>query len=162
MALTCRVAVDLDGAEQDVGGLHVAVQHPALVQGVQAGADLPDDVERLRDGQRLVLQPVGERALVGIRHDQERAGVLQLAGVVDRHDVGRLDLAQEAALLDEALPHVQVLGPVVGQHLDRDRAVELLVVGEPDGREGARPDATSHGVATEPGGDRHTCIMLQA
>ena len=67
-------------------------------------------------------EPVGEVALVGVRHHQEGAAVLQLAGVVDRDDVRRLDLAQEAPLLHEPLADLVVLGPVVGEHLDGDRA----------------------------------------
>jgi hypothetical protein len=66
-----------------------------------------------------------------------------------RHHVRRLHPAQEPALLDEARAHVVVVGPVVREHLDRDRGVELLVVGEPHRREATGADAAAHGVATE-------------
>ena len=92
-----------------------------LVQGLQPEPDLADHLERLRRGQPPDLEPVGERALVGVRHHQVGPAVVELAGVVDRHDVRRLHLAQEPALLEEPLPDVVVLGPVVGEHLDRDR-----------------------------------------
>ena len=150
-----------DGAEEHVGGLHVAVQHPALVQGGEALADLVDDRQRLRVAQPAELEPVRQRALVGVRHDEEGAFVVELTGVVDAHDVRRLHLAQEAALLDEALPDVEVPGPVVGQHLDGHRRVEVLVVGEPHGRERPGPDATAHRVTTETRGSGHVGIIVQ-
>ena len=54
------------------------------------------------------------------------------------------------------MPDVVVLGPVVRQHLDRDRRVELLVVGQPDGGETAGADAPSDGVAAEAAGRADT------
>ena len=156
-----RAAAVLDRAEQHVGRLHVTVQDAAVVQRAEAPADLGQHGEGLRRLQRRQLEPVGQRALVGVRHHEERALVGELAGVVDRDDVGRLDLAQEATLLDEALADVQVAGPVVGEHLDRHGRVEVLVVGEPHGREGPRPDATAHRIPTETRGSRHPGIIVQ-
>ena len=92
-----------------------------LVQGTEAEPDLADHLERLVAGQAADLEPVGERALVGVPHHQVGPAVVELAGVVDRHHVRRLHLAQEPALVDEPLLHVVVVGPVVGEHLDRDR-----------------------------------------
>jgi len=143
----------VDGAEQDVGRLDVAVQHAAVVQRLESLRHLPHHLDRLRHGQAADLEPVGQRALVGVGHDQVGAAVAELAGVVDGHHVGRLDPAQEAALFDEAGADVVVVGPVVGEHLHRDRGIELLVVGQPDRREAACPDAAADGVATQPIGD---------
>ena len=156
-----RAAGALDGAEEHVGGLHVAVQHAAVVQRREALADLAHHVERLRTVEGGQLEPVGERALVGVRHDEVGAAVGELARVVDGHDVGGLDLAEEAPLLEEALADVEVLGPVVGEHLHGHGRVEVLVVGEPDRGEGSRPDATTHRVATETRGSRHVGIIVQ-
>ena len=114
----------LHGAEQHVGGLDVAVHDSLLVQRGQAEPDLADHLERLVARQAAGLEPVGERALVGVPHHQVGPAVVELAGVVDGHDVRRLDLAQEPALVDEPLLHVVVVGPVVGEHLDGDRGVE--------------------------------------
>jgi hypothetical protein len=75
--------------------------------------------------------------------------------------VRRLDLAEEAALLEEALPDVQVTGPVLREHLDGDRGVEVLVVGQPDGRERPRTDATAHRIPTETRGSGHPGIIVQ-
>ena len=139
-----------DAAEQHVGRLHVAVHDVAVVQGLETGPDLAHDLHGLGDGQALDLEPVRERPLVGVRHDEVGPAVVELAGVVHGDDVGRLDLAEVAPLLLEPLPDVRVLGPVVREHLHRDGRVQLLVVGEPHGREGTVADPPPHHVAPEP------------
>ena len=63
--------------------------------------------------------------------------------------------------LEEALADVVVAGPVVRQDLDGHRRVEVLVVGEPHGRERPGPDATAHRVATETRGSGHVGIIVQ-
>ena len=109
------------GSEQHVARFDVAVHHALLVQRTEAESDLADDLERLVARQAADLEPVGEGALVRVRHHQVRPPVVELAGVVDRHHVRRLHLAQEPTLVDEPLLHVVVVGPVVGEHLDGDR-----------------------------------------
>lgn len=64
--------------------LHVAVQHPVVVECLEPQPDLPDHLERLADRQPRDLEPVGERPLVGVRHHQVGAPVVELARVVDR------------------------------------------------------------------------------
>ena len=55
----------------------------------------------------------------------------------------------ELLLLDEPGAHVVVGGPVVGQHLDGHRRVELLVVGQPHRGEATGAHATPHDVAAQ-------------
>ena len=149
----------VDAAEQDVGGLDVAVQDVAVVQRLEPGADLADHLHGLRRRQPLDVEAVGEGALVGVRHHQVGTPVVELTRVVDRDHVRRLDLAQVAALLEEPLPDLVVLGPVVGEHLDRHRRVELLVVGQPHRREATGADPAAHGVPAEPVGHGHAHIL---
>ena len=61
-----RAAAVLHGAEQHVGGLHVAVQHAAVVEGGEPATDLGDDRQRLRPRQRRELEP-GRPACPGRR-----------------------------------------------------------------------------------------------
>ena len=65
---------------------------------------------------------------------------VDLADVVDPHDVVGVGATQDAPLLEEPFAHVEPLRPVLGQRLDRDVGLELGVVVEPDGREAARPE----------------------
>lgn len=132
--------------EQNVRGFHVTVQQPPPVQRLQPTPDLDDHPDRRNDRQRLLLQPVRERAAVGVREHQERPPVLQFAHVVDLDDMLGLDPAQEPALLEEPAPDRVVVSPVVGQHLDRHFGVKLLVVSEPYRSETARAQAAAHDV----------------
>ena len=138
------------------------MQDVVVVQRLEAEPDLAHDLQRLADGEPVDLEPVRERALVGVRHDEVGPAVVELTRVVHRHHVRRLDLAEEPSLLDEPAADVVVLGPVVRQHLDRDGRVELLVVGEPDGGEAAGADPPPNDVPTEARGHGHGCIMLQS
>ena len=75
-----------------------------------------------------------------------------LADVVDRHDVrvgGQRGGGARLAL--EAPARAVVLGEVRGQDLDRDGAVEELVVGRPDARHPAGGDAAVDAVAVGQG-----------
>jgi hypothetical protein len=136
------------------------VQDAAGVQVLEAATDLGDDPHRLGDLQGTGLDPVGEGAAVGVREHHERAAVVGLPDVVDADDVQRVDLAQEASLGQEAAPDVVVLDPVVGQDLDRDLGVQLLVPRQPDGRETTGTHPADQGVPADPRWLVHGAIML--
>ena len=87
MARTVCVGA-VDGAEEHVGGLDVAVQDVAVVQRRESGADLADHLRGLGRRQTLDLQPVGQGPLVGVGHHQVGAAVLELARVIDRTTCG--------------------------------------------------------------------------
>src|SRR5206468_5587555 len=59
------------------------------------------------------------------------------AGVVDPHDVRVREPAGETRLTHEACAEGLVVGELLGQHLDRDGSLELLVAGEENGRHAA-------------------------
>ncbi len=63
------------------------MQYAVVVQGLEPQTDLADHLEGLAGGEPLVLEPVSQRALVGVRHDEVGPAVLELARVVDGHDV---------------------------------------------------------------------------
>ena len=85
-------------------------------------------------------------------YDITKYGVpVGLADVVDPDDVVGVGPAQDPRLLEEPLADVEPLRPVVGQRLDRDVGVELVVVVEPDASRsrplrGARPAAAGRDV----------------
>ncbi len=127
-------------AEQQVLRLDVAVHDAVLVQHRQPGAGLGDQVATRAGGRGSPGSTQrGERAEVGVRH-HEVGRAVDLADVVDAHDVVGVGLPQDPGLLEEPLPHVEPLRPVLGEGLHRDVGAQLGVVVEPDGREPADPE----------------------
>ena len=78
-----------------------------------------------------------------------------LAGVDHRDDVGVGELGDRARLLAEALELVGLLGHLAVHHLDRDRPVEGLVVGQVDGRHAAAAELRLQPVAAGEHGADH-------
>ncbi len=100
-----------EAADHDVGRLDVAVEDAARV----------GERERVQDAQRRSrpaaqrvaavvvgvagaepVEDVGERLALDVLHHEEVAALLVDAHVVDGHDVGVLELPDDADLLDEA------------------------------------------------------------
>jgi hypothetical protein len=108
-------------AEQDVGGLDVAVHQPDGVRGVQRGADLRADRGDAVGRQQAVArqQPLEVDALDVAHHEVEVA--VLLAGGVDRHHVRVVDRRGHPRLALEPLAEAGVARAVRGDQLDRDR-----------------------------------------
>ena len=105
--------------------------------------DLAADRRRLVGGERLSAtvalgHPLGQRATVGPRHHEVRRAVVGLAELVAARDPRALGVEQDARLGQEATVDVRVAAPVVGQDLDRDAALQRVVVGQPDRGERTR------------------------
>ena len=119
-----RLAVRL--ADQDVGGLDVAVDDPVLVHVRERERDLLGELERAGDGQ---LAAPGE-LVEGLADDQlgDAVGVASiLAGALDREDVGvRGELGESLDLAPEALAELVVLRRA--EEGDLDRASHAAVV----------------------------------
>jgi hypothetical protein len=115
--------------DHHVGGLEVAVEHPAIVGGGEAGADLAGDLHGAVS--REASDPPQQRAQVfpvDVLHGEERLA-LDLPHVVDAGDVGVAHLAGDAHLAEEAVEAPAVLGEGRGKELQRHRLVQLEVVG---------------------------------
>jgi hypothetical protein len=150
---------DLDPAvvgQQDVLGLHVAVDHPGPVGGAQRGQHRLDHGQRPGRRHRcLGADQVAERDPGDVLHDQEQGAVV-VALVEHRDHVvvgepgGRLRLAPEAT------GELVVVAQSGVHHLDRDRAVEPGVGGLVDSGHAAPGDPRSDQVAAveEPADER--------
>jgi len=136
--------------EQDVLGLHVAMDESLAMRVVECHAHVTRDPDRLREWHPpLALQSLAQRAVRHVRgHIVECA--VGLAGVDERQDVGMgearrdLDLPQEPLGADRS----RELAP---EHLDRDFAVVLLVLREVDGRHAAPTELAVNGIAVREG-----------
>ena len=87
-------------------------------------------------GQVGVERPVGldglpQAAALDVLHDDEVRAVF-LAPVEDGHDVGVVEVGGGLGLPPEPLHEGRVAGELGEQHLERDAAVEELVVGQVD------------------------------
>ena len=135
-------------SEQDVRGLHVAVEDARGVRGVQRVGQLPDPRRREAERRGRAAQAVAQRPAREVRHDEERHPVL-LAEVVDRQDVRMLEGRDDARLAQEALDEVRILRVRGVDHLDGDRPRELHVRGAPHVGHSAPPENRIEAIAPE-------------
>ena len=126
--LTRSVAV-----EEQVRRLDVAVDDPARVRRVERRRRLLEPVERASERLRAVAhEPVGERAAGEVLHHDVRAAVV-LADVEDRHRARCVrEPRRGERLAREARSDRLVVGVAVGEHLDRDDARQVGVLGAKD------------------------------
>ena len=140
--------------QQDVLRLDVAVDHAVAVGVVERPGDLGSDADRIADRELLLaVQPVPQRFALDERHHVVR-GPVDFAGVDQAEDVGVLQVGDGLDLAEEPLgaDHRRELRP---QHLDRDLAVVLQVLGEIHRRHAALPQLPLDAVAVgEGGGER--------
>ena len=113
-------------AEEHVVGLEIAVDQVGGVGRREAAPGLREDLEHLGDGPGLRPQPLAQGLAFDVLHrDEDRA--LELPHVVHGDHVGVSDAGDGLRLADQAGSPLAHLG---GQeHLDRDAAIELGVVG---------------------------------
>jgi hypothetical protein len=106
------------------------VHDARVVRDREGTGDLDQDVDPLlgRDA-GVADQRAQAPALDQLHHHVRRAVVL--ADVVDRNDVRVIELGHRAGLAHQPGPGLLLFGPLV-QHLERDPAIEPLVVGAED------------------------------
>ncbi len=117
--------------EEHVVRLDVAVDHALAVGVVEPFRDLARDPDRIADRELgLALEPFPERFALHVGHDEEDR-VLDPAGIVQRQDVGMLQVGGGLDLLEEPLG-ADAAREVVVHDLDRDLAIVAGVVREED------------------------------
>ena len=137
--------------EQDVLRLDVPMDHALRVRVLQGRGGVPGDADRLLDRKQLLaVEPLAQGFARDVGHHVEQEP-LRFARVVQRQDVGviqlggNLDLAEKPVGPDGG----RQLGP---EHLHRDLAAVLQVVGEIDRCHAAAPELLLDGVAAGEGG----------
>ena len=139
-------------ADEDVRGLHVAVDEPACVRRVERGCDLAHNRERPPHGQRALVgdQRLQVGALDAGHRDPEQAVVL--ARVVDRDDVRVVERGREPGLAQEAVAEVGV-AEARREELQRGPAAEAHVLGAVDDACAAAAELLDDPIAAELGAD---------
>ena len=106
---------------------------------------LADQPDRLLGGQARVDQLL-QRAALQVLH-RDVVGAVDVAAVEDGDDVRVLEAGGRLGLAAEALDELAVLGEAPVQHLERDAALQVRVLGQPDVRHPARADPAQQPVA---------------
>ena len=119
-------------AEEEVGGLDVAVDEAPAVGVVEAAGRLEADQQRLRRAEPPAHVEHRPQAAAAEVLAHEVRPVVLLAPVVDRHDVGVVEGGGGPGLGPEPAQERLVVGQRRVQDLDRDAAAQPNVVGEED------------------------------
>ncbi len=132
-----------------VVGLEVAVHDPGRVGLGEALGDLGPDLEDATRGHRLAVahELVERRAQDALHHDVRKAG--GLADLVDGDDVRVIEGGRGPRLLCETAHPLRVGRVALGQELDRDLALEILIERAPDFAHPARAQPGEKLVAAE-------------
>src|SRR6516165_11937853 len=99
---------------------------PHAVSRGERVSDLNRALECLIERERTFLQSELERLALEILHDQERRPVL-LADVIQRADVGMIELRDRAGLAVESLAELRIGSQRGGEHFDRNDPIETGV-----------------------------------
>ena len=117
-------------AEEEVGGLDVAVDEPAAVGVVEAPGGLEADEEGLRRGEAGAAVEHGPEAPAAEVLGDEVGGAAVVAPVVDGEDVGVVQGRRGLGLGPEATEEGVVVGERLVEHLHGDAALQADVVGQ--------------------------------
>ena len=118
--------------EQDVAGLHVAMDDARTMRGVEGRAHGHPDVNRQFEAERpLLVEGLAQRLAVDELHDHGLASVV-LDRVVNGHHVGVVQTGCHQGLASEPLRHRPLGGQVGLEQFHRHRAIEGQVGGLPD------------------------------
>jgi hypothetical protein len=133
------------GVDDHVLRLQVAMDDAVAVGEAGPLEHLANQPDRLLGGEAGVDQLL-QRAALQVLHG-DVIGAVDLAAVEDGDDVGVLEARSRLGLAAEALDELAVLGEAGVQHLERDLALQVRVVGQPDIGHPAGADLAQHPVA---------------
>ncbi len=134
--------------------LDVAVDHAARVRRREHRADLREEVERVRQRERLRGDRSFEAPTVQELHDHGRPPVGQVDEVVELHHGRVVNHRRRPGLLDESLHQGRVPGELLVQHLHRRLGPDARVLGQVHDAQGARGDGPKDPIVARHGAQR--------
>src|SRR3954469_2544873 len=124
-----------------------------VMGGGHAERDLVGDAEHLGHGRRPGVATLSQGLALDVLHDQVVVVAL-VEHVVDPHDRRVVEPGGDPRLAAEPLAALRSLGVVV-QALDRDQAIEAVVVRQHDLAHAARAQSPDDAIRSDPPGVRH-------
>src|SRR5947208_6079053 len=112
--------------DEDVCWLDVAMNNSLRVRGVQCVGNFDGKINEALGFEWPCEDQLAQILARQVLHDNERAA-LKFTDLVDRADVGVIERGSSASLAAESFEGLSILGHVVGQKLERDKAAELGV-----------------------------------
>ena len=147
--------------DEDVRGLHVAVNDAVGVRGLEPVGDLDPELEDTVHRQRPASDRFLERAPVEQFHDDELLAVT-LADVVDRADVRVIERRRDARLAPEPLERFRVRGEIRGQELHGNLAAEANILGTVHHAHSAGAEPLENLVVTDDGANHSSGNCIRA
>jgi hypothetical protein len=144
----------LDGAiggYQDVSRLEVAMDHQAAVSVQNGSADALHESQAVGDGERLLLNVLGDGAAFDILHHQV-GNAVDSSAVEEAGDIGVFEVGENLAFGSKAGDRIGS-GQHAGNDLDGDLFAELIVFAEGavDGAHSAAAEYAIDAVGAQPG-----------
>ncbi len=125
--------------DEDVAGLHIAMDEAVGMCGIEGAGDLAQEVDDLPRLERSIPKPRLQVRALDIAHGDEQ-DALDLAGLVDGQDVGVVDGGRHLRLALESGPVVEVVRQGGWQDLERHAPLESALLRAVHDAHAATPD----------------------
>ena len=145
--------------DDDVCRFQVAMDDAFLVGGLQGLGNLDHQPERLFNGNRHPLDPIGQRFPFDEFQNQAVDSLVFLK-TIDGRNPGMVERRKNLSFAPESSHAVAVSGKLVGQHLDGDFPAKPRVPGPPDLSHPAASDQRQNFVVADPSADHGSIVHI--
>ena len=136
---------DTGSGEQDIGGLDIAVDEPAMMQVFEGHRHIQRDAGGIADGQRAgaIQQELATRAIHVFEDEKRPAGRrIALAGK-SPDDMRELKRLPDLRFAEESSRKAAIVAEMIGEHFERDGPPLVRIVGQEDGAHAAAAELRS-------------------
>ena len=129
--------------DEDIVRFQIAVDDTFCVRGGETVGHVRHQLDRVAPGQWAARQ-AGAQVLAFQQLDHRDRLAIDERELVNGHDVRVRNRGDRSCLVLEALPHLHIVGEMVGQHLERDVAAQPRVAGAIDLTHATGADGREH------------------